>query len=852
MKMQRICWSGIQTGAFRCPHMLAVAIGSALLFATEARGAQNQNEDAITALVQMLMDSSAVESFKASEAIKPLSAELKIAAVPYLVKLLQNPTWYVRRNAAETLGRFGAEAQSAVPALIVALTDTSAHVKRKAAKALGNLGASAKLALRPLTDALKDTSEGVKENVSRAIIEVARDLALAKDTKTIEDLTYARTALNQEYTGQVNRCIESLIADRSRENFQILMAWFLGHPWFVGILIYIISLLILSYLLLWLHPLGLLFLNEKLIPLQEFAIPFKTDQLKISLQHWLIIGFFRYHPRVLDAWVHAHVKNAREVFEEIDAVKRRKIHIPLPLLWDNRQDIAEPAPEDFKPSFNKKQARVVICGEGGTGKTSLACQLGRWAMQENPELRLCDSHLMLPVLLDDDIKKQNSGSTRALSPLVDAVRNRLSDLVRADDTIPDGLLLELLKCRRVLVIIDHFSEMNEQTIEAITPDYSAFPINALIITSRHENVGGSMSKTIIRPQRIQGDKISSFIHAYLTQRNERNSFDDAEFFGACQQLSTMVGARDVNVLLAKLYAEQMAQANKGKGKDELPDNIPTLVLQYLNHVNAIGDKQKFDPPTIQRAGQIIAWQCLHRTFRPMSAHCDEIKAALAQNLPQHKPEELLGYFENQLRLIKKVEPEYSRLQFDDGPIAEYLAALHFWNDSFKGENGRKDFLRQADSLERAVASPQGFLAAVRDCCLAKSTECPVPPDFLHELTKRIKLNPEVIEKKQLKQCIRYYISGLSLPEAKDRRWAANALGKLKEKAQDAVPVLIRALRDHNTRVQKAAIDALGQIGVASKPALPVLLEVLESGNETCKKAAAKALEKIGGEPVAAI
>jgi hypothetical protein len=48
--------------------------------------------------------------------------------------------------------------------------------------------------------------------------------------------------------------------------------------------------------------------------------------------------------------------------------------------------------------FTRRRACLLIWGEGGSGKTSLACQLGRWALAEERSERLCE-HVMLPVLI---------------------------------------------------------------------------------------------------------------------------------------------------------------------------------------------------------------------------------------------------------------------------------------------------------------------------------------------------------------------------------------------------------------------------------------------------------------------
>ena len=57
-------------------------------------------------------------------------------AVPYLIDLLKDDTWEMRRGSAWMLGKLGPEAKDAVPALTEALNDPNEVVRLKAAEAL--------------------------------------------------------------------------------------------------------------------------------------------------------------------------------------------------------------------------------------------------------------------------------------------------------------------------------------------------------------------------------------------------------------------------------------------------------------------------------------------------------------------------------------------------------------------------------------------------------------------------------------------------------------------------------------------------------------------------------------------
>ncbi len=56
--------------------------------------------------------------------------------VPYMISLLKDDDWEMRRGAAWILGKVGPDAKDAVPALTEALNDTNAAVRMKAAEAL--------------------------------------------------------------------------------------------------------------------------------------------------------------------------------------------------------------------------------------------------------------------------------------------------------------------------------------------------------------------------------------------------------------------------------------------------------------------------------------------------------------------------------------------------------------------------------------------------------------------------------------------------------------------------------------------------------------------------------------------
>jgi hypothetical protein len=318
---------------------------------------------------------------------------------------------------------------------------------------------------------------------------------------------------------------------------------------------------------------------------------------------------------------------------------------------------------------------------------------------------------MLPVLIESEL---NMKVAEGKQPFIEAIRGQLQDLTDTAEPIYAELLEQLLKQRRILVIVDHFSEMSEETQTAIRPEMPDFPVNALLVTSRLEEPLGLVTKTAIKPLRIAGNRLSSFMESYLSQRQKRDLFSDTEFFNACIQLSTIAGDRNITVLLAKLYADQIIAKKEGTTDGNLPDNIAELMLHYLNKLNRSVTGDKFSDSTVHKDAKIIAWECLKPTYRPAAANRQKAIDALGEE----NAESRLKYLEHKLRIIQTKGVAQDQIHFALDPVAEYLAALHLLDINGKDESKWQEFLKVADS-QNSPEAIEGFMLAVKDCYLDK-------------------------------------------------------------------------------------------------------------------------------------
>jgi len=839
-------------------------------------------EEAIGALIDMLNDSSLyVRPFAfvnlsciGKPAIGPLINALRAAnpairagaaralgemgphagpAVPNLKGLLRDNSPEVRRSAAWAFKQIGPRGKAALPELTLVLADQDSDARRFAATALGTMGHYAWKSVPDLTNRLTDEDQAVCESaalslsaISGSLRRLRKQLSSSRLNRVISRLQLVKRQLRNVQIPQVkrNQHIASIVWDLDELQAELdsrysLLSWIRDHEWTWAVGTYMLWLIILI-LLLWQRPLWVYTLNEKGAKLQ---VPSKwVGGLHIGLCQISLLSLFHYVPRVLDAWVKKHLAKARQGFANLPTVKARKDHVFMPVAIDGHT-ITEPTDMShrFRLAFkDRDRLRLLIWGEGGIGKTSLACQLAKRAMAEDPEERPA-GYSMLPVLIEHEVKITPEGGRH---PLIEAIRGQVQQMTGEDEVSPE-LMEHLLKKKRVIVMVDHFSEMSQEMRDNIQPGFDPkLYINAMIVTSRQQEQLQGAVTTELKPMRIEGNRLSSFMEAYLTHLGKRELYDDPEFFDACGRLSRMVGDRNITVLLARLYADQMIAAKQDPSFEGLPENIPDLMLSYLNWINRSRTDEHPDNRTVQRIAKAVAWACLEPTFRPGTGDLRAIQAALPD---EEDLDPKLKYLTEKLGIIRFVGPDEDKVRMTLDPLAEYLAGLRLIELYGSDEKQWKRFLDEADKKEGAPEAIAGFLLAVRDCCLAKGKEHGIP-NFLHlELAKRADLDLEAVEKAKQKQRIQQLIAQLSSPDVRDRRYAARQLSADGRAASQAVPQLGQALKDPDAQVAKHAALALPRIGPRAKAVIAALIEVSKHKSSDVRLAAIWALGEIGPE-----
>ncbi|MBD0388113.1 MAG: HEAT repeat domain-containing protein, partial [Nostoc sp. C3-bin3] len=686
--------------------------------AAYALGTVGNDLRAVFALISVLKNETQKEGIRATaaSALREMASNsgttLQLDATSTLLKVLNNESSEIRANAAYALESANtSQTKTVIPALLGLLKDNVQQVRVNAVNALEKV-------------ILRCQDEGK----TASILELEQFISDAeKSSKAVKEVGFS--------TEKIDRSLESLKLQRQSRLLDRVLEWLHKNPWSLGLFFYFVILPLLWGIIFWLRPLWLLKINKAIDPLISTELPSSiTGGFKITIQaviHITFFAFFRYQNRVLDAWVAEYLEPTQAVFKKKDTVRSHITRVPIMVNVDD-QAISNFTSQHLQPTFSRNPSYILICGEGGAGKTSLACQIAQWAMSSEKTERLC-SHPMLPVLIEFETDLDVVISEQ---PLIRSISRQLNTLIGEAEPIPEELLKHLLRQRRVLVIVDRLSEMSEDTQKKIKFRDPDFPVNALIITSRIKEVFNVEPKTTIEPQRLKSVSLSAFMDSYLKLQKKRNNFSDADYFDACRRLSLMVSQRNITVLLAKLYANQMIATKDSEADQSLPvtDNIPDLMLNYLNELNrSVGEIGKLDDRTVHRDMQVIAWNCLKETYQPRTAKRDAVLVSLGNDAESH-----LEYIENRLRLVKIVQPAQDKVQIVLDPLAEYLAGLYLLD--YYGDDKQKwrNFLETADSM-KALEPIKGFLLAVLDCCIAKGVDNKIPNFVIDELNKRTKM-----------------------------------------------------------------------------------------------------------------
>ncbi len=477
---------------------------------------------------------------------------------------------------------------------------------------------------------------------------------------------------------------------------------------------------------------------------------------------WLVVN-----PYVLRAWVRHHLLKARENYSSERTVRERKTLIPLPILLDGEPLQGRPLEkllQELVRLFSRKNiVQILITGLGGSGKTSLACRLGSEAL---------DGHLarnpMIPVLLEAEFVDLE----RAIS---DQLR-KLLDLVEPIET---PLLLSLIRSRSLLVILDHYSELNDKSRAAFNSGFSKLGLNSFVVTSRGSV--DSLSKVTKIEQMPIGrtTALSAFIEGVLGEAEVKVTYDDGKtvtksalsclensvISEACAHLQRVSyspispGRTDaarslstgVTPLLAKAFANQiLGKLNQILEQDAdasqidfeaLSPSIPSIYLGYLEQLH-----KKNDPDFQQVRTDLLtlALACLRPHYVPRSLAWDlAVEELQVSELDREAAVKRLTYYTSEMPVLR-VDSQMAGdiISFSHDSICEYLAASQVLKTCTADSDKWDEFLDEIGKTLDLRGERLEFLSVLQVVIESSVYFSDIPDSVLNRIDKMQRLEAE--------------------------------------------------------------------------------------------------------------
>jgi len=608
----------------------------------------------------------------------------------------------------------------------------------------------------------------------------------------------------------------------------------------------LVLLLLADRLVLWKRPLWLLRLSD-----DGLEIPIGSGNvLRLGSR---LFQALKYRDRVLDAWLSEHHLRIQERFSALSTVDQRRHHLGLPVKVGQKLE-AELTPERLRQLEGAVGGLLLIHGEGGVGKTSLAVQIASWALAGKLSARR-----VVPVLVEADLQQEESLLSRARSSLL-----ALSESLGPERGSPPpslAMVRVMLGRRRLLVILDHFSELGDESRRRLDPTGDEFPSAWAIVTSRRQETFGGKVVLRLQPQRLEAHKLWPFFYAYLqkVREAEAEDWDDDLLERAVSRLREITAGlvdekRAITVLLAKLYIDVVLAERRGAGGSLLPASVPALMLSYVRQINgAIPEADRQPPELVVRALQHLAQASEGELFRPRAVRRELALLALArasaeregreaeeQSRLPHGGVELLRYLVDRLLLVEE-SPDGEALRLVLDPLADYLAALGWLRQLDREGDGAWDrFLEHTlpAAGSEAAALAQGFLRALYDSAVHAGDPAvlglEVPSAVVAQLAVRAAIDPERIAREREQRRIRRLIDDLAEPDLAVRLQAIEELCRRRSREGKVIEALGRVLQseDQDQEVRQAAAIALAVEGGADAArALAAMVDTPLPANE---------------------
>jgi photosystem II stability/assembly factor-like uncharacterized protein len=439
----------------------------------------------------------------------------------------------------------------------------------------------------------------------------------------------------------------------------------------------------------------------------------------------------------LDAWVEAKFSRKPNALDLVETFKRLNIYIEIPVRVGRSGATLDPPRAQAFQNYFREHEVIQLVGDGGTGKTTLACKLARWAASRDRRERLFPTRQVLPVLLEEDF-----------SDLVQAIQVQLRKTFGFEDLDEDGFVVRaLLRGGQVLPIIDGLSEKLPETQHAVVNAHGKAEIRTLLVTTRRPFHFDGKKVCLFYPDKLVPNRLMHYLTRLISvlsvkQEGEDQMVTDQHIAQIAQHLSDAVAAggpsTKVTPLFARIYVEEALRIlSLQHDLKELSASIPEALFQYLRIANAGTRGGEVLPDEILTAAvKALGWCALRPNYTPQpfskSLAIQDLKKLNLRCENSSVPADRILRRLQQIGILEALDSgDASRvsMRFTLDPLAEYMAAI-YWIEAIKDDVEWTSWLRGILADRESADEIYGFLTALKDCSAVYRRDCPLLEEFL--------------------------------------------------------------------------------------------------------------------------
>ena len=282
---------------------------------------------------------------------------------------------------------------------------------------------------------------------------------------------------------------------------------------------------------------------------------------------------------MLQAWGAATLPGAfgDQMLQEIASTP----YIPLPLRQGDSQsgpEIPEPSASDVGALFSSARTVLEIVGPGGAGKTTLARQVGRWALRAGLPGGF-SGHAMMPVWIDEDLDPVNNA-------LAKVIKEKLSAILPEED-LDDEFLKAMMRKQRVLVILDRLSERSAATQKYVQGIYRTVRAEALVITTRAVLHPEGSVPQLLYPQPLDESNLLRFMTSLVKEGADQSSVPaHASQPAVAAPLSSMEEQLALGSRLKHLYQDQATSSLLKNGGFQRKPQLALCRIEDRRNLNS--------------------------------------------------------------------------------------------------------------------------------------------------------------------------------------------------------------------------------------------------------------------------